>query len=103
MITLCTITFQPIHLISPGCPRPNSALTVHKSGLKHRSSIFQRVSMELGSSHDALRLMEILHQLTEAKDDEQQRSWHLHEDEDTLNTLLQDMFSILVCASSDYA
>ena len=28
-----------IHLISPGCPRPNSALTVHKSGLKHRSSI----------------------------------------------------------------
>ena len=27
-----------IHLISPGCPRPNSALTVHKSGLKHRSS-----------------------------------------------------------------
>ena len=28
-----------IHLISPGCPRPNSALTVHKSGIKHRSSI----------------------------------------------------------------
>ena len=28
-----------IHLISPGCPWPNSALTVHKSGLKHRSSI----------------------------------------------------------------
>ena len=28
-----------IHLIGPGCPRPNSALTVHKSGLKHRSSI----------------------------------------------------------------
>ena len=28
-----------IHLISPGCPRPNSALTVHKSGLKHRPSI----------------------------------------------------------------
>ena len=30
-----------LHLISPGCPRPNSALTVQKSGLKHRSSIHQ--------------------------------------------------------------
>ena len=28
-----------LHLISPGCPRPNSALIVHKSGLKTRSSI----------------------------------------------------------------
>ena len=28
-----------LHLISPGCPRPNSALTVLKNGLKHRSSI----------------------------------------------------------------
>ena len=28
-----------LHLISPGCPRPNSALIVQKSGLKHRSSI----------------------------------------------------------------
>ena len=27
------------HLFSLGCPRPNSALTVHKSGLKHHSSI----------------------------------------------------------------
>ena len=28
-----------LHLISPGCPRPNSALIVQKSGLKNRSSI----------------------------------------------------------------
>ena len=35
--------FIPIHLISPGCPRPNSALTVHKSGLKH-CSCFIRIS-----------------------------------------------------------
>ena len=28
-----------LHLISPGCPRPNSALIVQKRGLKHRSSI----------------------------------------------------------------
>ena len=26
---------QTLILISPGCPRPNSALTVHKSGLKN--------------------------------------------------------------------
>ena len=32
------VSFQ-IHLISPGCPWPNSALTVQKSGLKYRSSI----------------------------------------------------------------
>ena len=31
--------FHPNHLISPGCPRPNSALIVQKRGLKHRSSI----------------------------------------------------------------
>ena len=31
--------FIPNSFISPGCPRPNSALTVHKSDLKHRSSI----------------------------------------------------------------
>ena len=35
----CMCVSSQIHLISPGCPRPNSALTVHKSGLKHRSSI----------------------------------------------------------------
>ena len=27
---------QKFHLISPGCPRPNSAFIVQKSGLKHR-------------------------------------------------------------------
>ena len=35
-----------IHLISPGCPRPNSALIVHKSGLKHRSSIHPDQSLQ---------------------------------------------------------
>ena len=28
-----------LHLISPGCPQPNSALIVQKRGLKHHSSI----------------------------------------------------------------
>ncbi len=38
--------FHPkIHLISPGCPRPNSAFTVQNSGLKHRSSIHLFVPM----------------------------------------------------------
>ena len=40
--SLCMSLLQlssQIDLISPGCPRPNSALTVQKSGLKHRSSI----------------------------------------------------------------
>ena len=39
-------------LLHPGCPRPNSALTVHKSGLKHRSSIHPSSSFNLyGKSH----------------------------------------------------
>ena len=32
------------HPISPGCPWPNSALIVQKSGLKHRSSILYEES-----------------------------------------------------------
>ena len=38
-LELLMASTSQIHLISPSCPRPNSALTVHKSGLKHRSSI----------------------------------------------------------------
>ena len=37
-IPLLMVSSQ-IHLISLGCPQPNSGLTVQKSGLKHRSSI----------------------------------------------------------------
>ena len=40
-----------IHLISPGCPWPNSALTVQKSGLKHRSSIHPSISSPAPSSN----------------------------------------------------
>ena len=33
------------------------------------------------SGHDAMRLQEILSELAKCKDDSQQRSWFLHEDE----------------------
>ena len=39
ILVLSKYVSSQIHLISPGCPRPNSALTVRKSGLEHRSSI----------------------------------------------------------------
>ena len=41
-----------IHLLSPGCPRPNSALTVHKSGLKHRSSIHPEIQKKAQAEID---------------------------------------------------
>ena len=45
-----------LHLISPGCPRPNSALIVQKGGLKTRSSIHPPGNGTAGSIWDSLRL-----------------------------------------------
>jgi len=45
---------------------------------------------------DAVQLRKIFQQLESVKDDSQQRSWFLHEDEGTICQHLEDLISILV-------
>ena len=45
-----------LHLISPGCPQPNSALRVQNSGLKHRSSIHCQTTKSTHVSYSPLKL-----------------------------------------------
>lgn len=47
-------------------------------------------------SSDGRHLVELLEKLRECKDDEQQRSWALHEDEHTISTHLSDLLDLLV-------
>ncbi|XP_071534266.1 NCK-interacting protein with SH3 domain isoform X2 [Panulirus ornatus] len=46
-------------------------------------------------SSDGRHLVELLEKLRECKDDEQQRSWALHEDEHTISTHLTDLLDLL--------
>ena len=47
-------------------------------------------------SHDGERMQEILNELTEHKEDSQQRSWALHEDEAAIRKLADDLLHLLV-------
>ncbi|XP_076448361.1 NCK-interacting protein with SH3 domain-like [Babylonia areolata] len=53
------------------------------------------ISDEDISSHDAQRLSVIFSELTACKDDSQQRSWALHEDEAIIHEYLEELLSIL--------
>lgn len=60
-------------------------------------SFFQQIgSDELELSKDAERLQVIFSEMAFCKDDSQQRSWALHEDEIIINEYLQELLSILV-------
>lgn len=52
---------------------------------------------ELEDTHDAIRLKHIFKELTDCKEDSQQRSWMLHEDEQVITELIMELISILVC------
>lgn len=45
---------------------------------------------------DLERLKEILFEITECKDDSQQRGWAVHDDEKAISDLLEEMLQILV-------
>lgn len=47
-------------------------------------------------SHDGQQLIRILDELTEHKEDSQQRTWAVHEDEGIISKLLKELLSILV-------
>lgn len=56
----------------------------------------------LGSSNDAKRLQLIFSQLAECKNDSQQRSWMLYEDEEDIVLFLEELVDILVSLVSTY-
>lgn len=52
--------------------------------------------VQIDQTHDASRLKIIFNELTSCKEDAQQRSWMLHEDEDVIKEYIIEMISILV-------
>lgn len=53
----------------------------------------------LDSTHDARRLRLVLQELVSCKEDAQQRSWELYEDEAVISEYLHELISILVSTS----
>lgn len=59
--------------------------------------VFQQSdSTEEDTGHDATRLKYLFSELTTLKEDSQQRSWALHEDQKTIQGHLDELLSILV-------
>lgn len=54
---------------------------------------------ELLASHDGKCLNALVQEMVQCKEDSQQRSWALHEDEAVITKCLKDVISILVSAS----
>lgn len=68
--------------------------------LSHLEVTPRAVSQELGIiavSPDAKTIRTIFNRLTQCKEDEQQRSWALHEDESMILDNLRKLNKILVC------
>lgn len=68
--------------------------------LRHLEVTPRAVSQELGviaASPDAKTIRTIFNRLTQCKEDEQQRSWALHEDEGMILDHLEKLNKILVC------
>ncbi|XP_074031467.1 NCK-interacting protein with SH3 domain isoform X2 [Leptinotarsa decemlineata] len=51
--------------------------------------------VQIDQTHDASRLKIIFNELTSCKEDSQQRSWMLHEDEDVIKEYIMELISIL--------
>jgi len=59
--------------------------------------VWQKSGTNLEESSDAVRLRHLFHELESVKDDSQQRSWFLHEDEATICQHIKELIAILVC------
>ncbi|KAH3717720.1 NCK-interacting protein with SH3 domain-like [Dreissena polymorpha] len=89
----CVAVETVLRMISEHVPEIASVINrIYKT--TEESVVKASVSVEEASS-DYERLCELFSQLTACKDDSQQRSWALHEDEGTISTCLLDMLSIL--------
>ncbi|CAL1295953.1 unnamed protein product [Larinioides sclopetarius] len=65
----------------------------------HQSEAIEEVAKEVIRSEDQIKLLDIFKQLWYCKNDEQQRSWPVHEDEDHISGLLVEMNNIFIDAN----
>ncbi|XP_045605711.1 NCK-interacting protein with SH3 domain isoform X2 [Procambarus clarkii] len=63
--------------------------------LTNKRDVKDGVGDKWQQSSDGRHLVDLLEKLRECKDDEQQRSWALHEDEHTISTHLSDLLELL--------
>lgn len=64
--------------------------------LSHSQSCLVVDDGQIEQTHDASRLKIIFNELTSCKEDSQQRSWMLHEDEGVIKEYITELISILV-------
>jgi hypothetical protein len=77
-------------LLPPSVTPQLNAMLVHLQGPLAAPQPF------IEETHDARRLRVIFTELTSCKEDSQQRSWMLYEDETTIVEYIQELISILV-------
>lgn len=81
---------------------PASVFPYLSTILKHAQTNLVVDDVQIDQTHDASRLKIIFNELTSCKEDSQQRSWMLHEDEAVIKEYITELISILVSDSSGY-
>lgn len=75
---------------------PASVFPYLSTILKHAQTNLVVDDVQIDQTHDASRLKIIFNELTSCKEDSQQRSWMLHEDEAVIKEYIIELISILV-------
>lgn len=75
---------------------PASAFPYLSTILSHCETSLVADDVQIDQTHDASRLKIIFNELTSCKEDSQQRSWMLHEDESVIKEYITELISILV-------
>lgn len=74
---------------------PASAFPYLSTILTHCQTSLVADDVQIDQTHDASRLKIIFNELTSCKEDSQQRSWMLHEDEGVIKEYISELISIL--------
>lgn len=80
-------------------PATSEVMTQIIQDLKNQKESPSKDEDALLQSHDGQQLVRILDELTEHKEDSQQRTWAVHEDEGIIFKLLKELLSILLDAN----
>lgn len=75
---------------------PASVFPYLSTILSHSQTSMVVDDVQIDQTHDASRLKIIFNELTSCKEDAQQRSWMLHEDETVIKEYITELISILV-------
>lgn len=75
---------------------PASVFPYLSTILSHSDKSLATANVQIDETYDASRLKIIFQELTACKQDSQQRSWMLHEDESVLSDYFKELISILV-------